>query len=137
MAIIKQRFPYEYLTRFNPDGTVRGQHIKYLDRVFDDVTNEIYAEKEGEALSVGDAQNSVMLDVALGEVNAALARAEQAERTAKQAAETELQTERAARQQAEAQKDAALSERDQANAEKNQLLQSAQSQNGSGGIGRG
>lgn len=131
MAIVKEQYPYEYLVRFNPDGTVRGQHIKYLDRVYDNVTNEIYAEKEGDALSVGDATAAVMLDNAIGAVNAALAKAEETERTARAAkeqeldlklseleaekqrrveAETELQTERAARQQAESQKDEALAE---------------------------
>jgi hypothetical protein len=110
MAIIKQQFPYEYLVRFNTDGSVRGQHIKYLDRVYDDQTNEVYAEKEGSALSVGDEQSAVMLDAALGQVTAALAKAENAERQAKLAIETELQTERAARQLAESQKEAALAE---------------------------
>jgi hypothetical protein len=115
MAIVKQSVPYEMLVRFNADGTVRGRHIKYLDRIYDEDTGEVYAEKEGNALPVKE--GGILPEVALGEVAAALAKGEEAlhiERdelaAAKQAIETELQTERAARQLAEAQKDTALAE---------------------------
>jgi hypothetical protein len=96
MAIIKQQYPYEYLVRFNADGTVRGQHIKYLDKVFDEETGEVYAEKEGDALSVGDEQSAVMLDTALTEVAAGLARAEESRRKEADQGRQELAAEKAA-----------------------------------------
>ena len=100
MAIKKERYPYEYLVRFNPDGSVRGQHIRYLDKVYDDETGEVYAEKESDALSVGDEQSAVMLDVALGEVAAGLARAEEANR--KDAGQADLRAEQAEQKRQEA-----------------------------------
>lgn len=95
MAIIKERSVYEYLTRFNADGTVRGQHIKYIDKVYDDVTGQVYAEIEGEAKSVGDAQNAIPLAAAIGEVAAGLAKAEQLERDEKLSAQAERDEARA------------------------------------------
>lgn len=132
MTIEKHSHPYEYLVRFNPDGTVRGQHIKYLEVVADTETNEVFAEKEGDALSVGDEQSAVMLEAALGKVNAALAKAEETERTAKLAAETKRQeaetaaeqlaqvlTEKQTKiQQLESERETIKAERDQLKAEK-------------------
>ena len=101
MAIVRVQVPYEYLTRFNADGTVRGQHIKYLDKVYDDATGEVFSERELDALPVGDENSAVLLDAALGQVNAALAKAEEIERTAKDAAETARTAAETKRQEAE------------------------------------
>lgn len=78
MSIEKREVPYEYLVRFNADGTVRGQHLRNLIQVYDTETNEIYSEKEGPALPVHAA--AIPVDVAVGEIAAALAKAEEAER---------------------------------------------------------
>lgn len=77
--------PYEYLVRFNPDGTIRGQHIRYLERITEG--GGVLVEREGEAVSVGDATRAVLLDTALGGVAAALARATELAHSAQQAAE--------------------------------------------------
>lgn len=90
MAIEKRTTPYEYLVRFNADGSIAGQHIKYLERVTDTVTGEVYSEKEGHALSVGDAKSAVMLAAALGAVGAGLSRATAVEKTKREAAEAEV-----------------------------------------------
>jgi hypothetical protein len=100
MAIIKEQVPYEVLVRFNADGTVRGRHIRYLDRIIDTDTNEVYAEKEGVALSVGDESSAVLLETALGQVNAALLKSE-SERQLRQAKEAELEAEKQAHQKDE------------------------------------
>lgn len=116
MAIERQTHPYEYLTRFNPDGTVRGQHIKYLTRIVDTETGEVFAEQEGDAIPVGDQRGGVILETALGEVAAALSRATEVEQQARQAAEQ-------ARGVAEQQRDAVTAERDAVTVERDQARQ--------------
>lgn len=110
----EQTVIYEYLVRFNPDGTVRGSHVGYLRRIIDDETGELLSERESGALPVGTGQHAVQLQSALGELAAALATAEEVERTARIDAES-------ARAAAIAQRDAAISERDARQAERDAL----------------
>jgi hypothetical protein len=113
MAIVKQTIPYEMLTRFNADGSIRGQHIRYLDRVIDEDTGEVYAEKEGDALSVGDEKSAVMLETALGEVAAALAKAEETERTERAKLRDRIDEVQVAKEQADEQLEQLRIERDE------------------------
>lgn len=45
----KQTYLYEVLIRGNPDGTVKGAHMLYMERFTDDATGELIVEKEGVA----------------------------------------------------------------------------------------
>lgn len=115
MAIVKESRPYEYLVRFDNQGNVRGQHIKYIERVYDDQTGEVYAEREAEVLPVGAEAAQIPLQTALGDTFAQAAKATQAAIEAKE--------------QAELERDLYLAERDAARAERDQLLQPTQSKN--------
>lgn len=112
MAIEKRQVVYEQLCRFNSDGTVRGQHVIYLDQYVETDSGEVLFEKEGHALPVGDAASGVPLESALGQIGAALARAEEIERgrreaaeSARRQAESDLSAERVARERAEVERD--------------------------------
>lgn len=54
MAIIKQTEPYELLVRFNKTG-IQGMHVQNIEKVFDDVTQEVYSEKTLGAQKVEEA----------------------------------------------------------------------------------
>ena len=73
MAIVKEKVPYEYLVRMDKNGKV-GQHIKYITRVYDDATGEVFAEIEGNAEPVDTTDNSVPLETAIGAVSAQVAK---------------------------------------------------------------
>lgn len=47
MALTKT--PYEVLVRFNPDGSVSGTHIKFLETYVDDATGTVLLQREGQA----------------------------------------------------------------------------------------
>ena len=106
MAIEKREFPYEFLVRFNPDGTVRGQHFKRLEQYVDTATGDVITEREGDAIPVGDAESAVPLQTALRDVGARLARAEEVERRRRERAEQARDDAEQAKQKAMAQTEA-------------------------------
>jgi hypothetical protein len=66
----EQRTPYEFLVRWNPDGTISGAHISWLDTLYKDdeiltqsptpVESVAIAEQEGYPLN--DVLSQVLLD---------------------------------------------------------------------------
>lgn len=107
MAIERKTVPYEYLVRFNADGSIRGQHIKYLDVLTDG--GKVISEQEGGALSVGGSSRAVLLDTALGQSAAALARAAEVEQAARSKADAALEAVKAELAAVKAERDALLS----------------------------
>ena len=101
--IEKKTVPYEFLVRFNHDGTIKGQHIKYLEVLVD--ADQVLSEKEGDALPVGD--GGMLLEAALGEVGAGLSRATEAARESERRMAAHVaEVASAARHAIQAQKDA-------------------------------
>lgn len=90
MALQRELIPYEYLHRHG-----KGQHVRYLERLYDDVSGETVFERETDAIPVHEAGDYPLADV-LGRVAA-----EQA---------VEASQERAARVGADAQREAAVAE---------------------------
>lgn len=63
MSIIKTTQPYEFLIRWNQDGTVSGQHIQYREIVKDTETGEVYSDRPGNALPVTEGGDYPLNDV--------------------------------------------------------------------------
>ena len=109
------KFPERLVCALNPDGTVRGHHIEYLHRFTDPDTGEVF-DRPGGAIPVGDAAAAIPLQVALGEIGAALAVAEEVERGRRAEAEAARETAIAERDEARRERDEARRERDAARA---------------------
>ena len=70
MALTMIEVPYEHLTRFNPDGTVKGMQAQTIKQYFDN--GVLVAEKVSPAMSVEVAGNAgIPLADVIGDVAAA------------------------------------------------------------------
>lgn len=110
MAIVKEVLPYEFLARWK-NGVLVGQHAQYIEKIYDDVTGEVYAERPTDAKPVHEAGQYPLADL-LGTVTADNAKATEQLRAEKDAANAAKEAAETAKAAVEAERDSIKAERD-------------------------